>query len=185
MYRASNALLAATCSEGCGVPILEAQMCGCPVITTRATAMWEETLLGISVPPKQWIARMDFNSGWYLPDSDGIAAALDTLHGWNYHQRRREYAAIEKRLLGLYSNDAIIDSWVSILTKIVAPSITSNFTHSKLEVSSKRRDFLRLATSLRADMRDMERLTRSMNEEQTHLTKLAKARDAVKYIEAL
>jgi glycosyltransferase involved in cell wall biosynthesis len=66
MYRASNVLLAATCSEGCGVPILEAQLCGCPVITTRATAMWEETLLGISVKPQQWIARMDFNSGWYL-----------------------------------------------------------------------------------------------------------------------
>jgi hypothetical protein len=147
--------------------------------------MWEETLLGISVPPKQWIARMDFNSGWYLPDADGIAAALDTLHGWNYHQRRREYEAIEKRLLGLYSNDAIINSWSAVLTNIVAPSISSGFTHSKLEVSKKRKDFLRLAMSLRKDMREMERLTAVMNEEQTLLQKQAKSRDAVKYIESL
>jgi glycosyltransferase involved in cell wall biosynthesis len=185
MYRASNALLAATCSEGCGVPILEAQMCGCPVVTTRATAMWEETLLGITVPPKQWIARMDFNSGWYLPDADGIATALDTLHGWNYHQRRREYEAIEKRLLALYSNDAIINSWAAVLTNIVAPSISSGFTHPKLEVSKKRKDFLRLAMSLRKDMREMERLTAVMSEEQTLLQKQAKSRDAVKYIESL
>lgn len=185
MYRASNALLAATCSEGCGVPILEAQMCGCPVVTTRATAMWEETLLGISVPPKQWIARMDFNSGWYLPDTEGIASALSTLHKWNYHQRRREYETIEKRLLDLYSNDAIIDSWVGVLTKVVVPAVTSNFTSRKLEVSARRRDFLRLATSLRSNLREMERLTKLMDEEQTLIKSQVKARDAVKYIEAL
>jgi glycosyltransferase involved in cell wall biosynthesis len=185
MYRASNALLAATCSEGCGVPILEAQMCGCPVVTTRATAMWEETLLGISVPPKQWIARMDFNSGWYLPDSEGIVQALHTLHGWSAEQRENEYKKIEKRLLNLFSNDAIIKSWATVLVDIVSPAISSNFTLSKLEVSTKRKDFLRLASSLRKNMRDMEDLTKLMNEEQALLTNQAKARDAVKYIEAL
>jgi hypothetical protein len=110
-------LLAATCSEGCGVPILEAQLCGTPVVTTRATAMWEETIFGISVEPLQWIARMDFNSGWYLPDAKGIAVALEKIMNWSAEEKERLFQKAKPILIANYSNEAIIASFKRVFDK--------------------------------------------------------------------
>ena len=116
LYRSADILLAATCSEGCGVPILEAQLCGTPVVTTKATAMWEETHLGISVQPKQYIARMDFNSGWMLPDADGICDALIAISSWTDLDERRQQAL--PLLRKQYGNETIVQGWCTILEKI-------------------------------------------------------------------
>lgn len=148
MYRACDVLLAATCSEGCGVPILEAQFCGCPVITTRATAMWEETFLGISVKPVQWIARMDFNSGWFLPNVPGIVEALNTIYSWSPEDRRKKYEKIKDEFISLYSNESIIEKWKNIVKELVLPELDSNFTLKKLKLSELRKKMLRLTVVL-------------------------------------
>lgn len=41
LYRAADVLLAPSAGEGFGVPVVEAQACGCPVIVTDATAQAE------------------------------------------------------------------------------------------------------------------------------------------------
>jgi len=115
VYRSVDVLLAATCSEGCGVPILEAQLCGTPVITTRATAMWEETHFGISVKPLQWIARMDFNSGWYLPNSKGICKALEDISSWTAEEKEKKFQNVLPLLIKEFSNESIVQKWQSVL----------------------------------------------------------------------
>jgi glycosyltransferase involved in cell wall biosynthesis len=53
IYQASDVLLAPSMGEGFGLPIAEAQACGCPVITTDATSMSELTVNGTAVHPLQ------------------------------------------------------------------------------------------------------------------------------------
>lgn len=157
LYHAADVLLAATCSEGCGVPILEAQLCGTPVITTKATAMWEETHFGISVPPLQWIARMDFNSGWMLPDANGIARALEAVSSWTDDTKA---SALKKSLPILrseFSNESVIEAWKRICD-IVQESLESDFQSSTLQVSSLRRQLLRAATQARDRIRRLDAL---------------------------
>ena len=123
MYRAADVLLAATCSEGCGVPILEAQLCGTPVVTTRTTAMWEETMLGISVPPCQWIARSDFNSGWWLPDARGVSDALYEISQWTSEHLANERVLQLPKLRKEFGNDTIVRKWGAVLAKCNEPEV--------------------------------------------------------------
>jgi glycosyltransferase involved in cell wall biosynthesis len=183
MYRASNVLLAATCSEGCGVPILEAQFCGLPVITTRATAMWEETLLGISVKPEQWISRMDFNSGWYLPNVPGIVQALQDIQTWTNVQER--YDKIQAVLHARYSNEAIINDWAKLVERVILPSLKSNFIDSSLEVSVERKAMLVVSSRLRNDLILYNKLNAEVQEEHKYIEDAFKMGESISYIENL
>jgi glycosyltransferase involved in cell wall biosynthesis len=146
LYTAADVLLAATCSEGCGVPILEAQLCGTPVVTNRTTAMWEETMLGISVPPCQWIARSDFNSGWWLPDARGVANALDTISQWPSEHLAEERRIQLPKLQKEFSNETIVQKWGAVLEKCKTPEVM---------LSQKRMLLLKVATKLRKSLRTM------------------------------
>jgi len=148
LYNAADVLLAATCSEGCGVPILEAQMCGCPVITTRATAMWEETMLGISVRPEQWIARMDFNSGWYLPHSKGIAAALREIAAWSAEEKEEQVQKHRPAVVRAFADQTVIDKWSQVLSQIRTET-ESDFKGDALKLHPLRRTMLRVGTKAR------------------------------------
>lgn len=53
LYQASDVLLNPAKSEGFGLPIVEAQACGTPVITTNHSAMPEVTRLGYCLEPLQ------------------------------------------------------------------------------------------------------------------------------------
>ncbi len=143
LYRAADVLLAATCSEGCGVPILEAQLCGTPVVTNRTTAMWEETMLGISVPPCQWIARCDFNSGWWLPDARGVAEALYDISQWPSERLDEERRKHLPRLQKEFSNETVVQKWGEVLSKCKNP---------KLILSSQRLQLLGVAHTLRKSL---------------------------------
>ena len=81
VYRASDVHLAAACAEGFGLPILEAQACGTPVITTNWTSMPELTWAGIAIEPYQlyytplgsWIAAISV---------DAVREALEEIFRW-------------------------------------------------------------------------------------------------------
>jgi glycosyltransferase involved in cell wall biosynthesis len=182
MYRAADVLLAATCSEGCGVPILEAQFCGCPVITTRATAMWEETHLGISVKPVQWIARMDFNSGWMLPHVPGIVDALKEIYSWTAQMRKEKYMKIKEKFASLYSNESIIDTWVDILNRVVFPSVESSFTCTSLKVSKERKLMLQANQSLIKLFQDLAQVHDKNKEDLQFISKTYAQYSLVNYI---
>lgn len=53
VYNAADVLLQPSQSEGFGIPIIEAQACGTPVLTNQITAMPELTAAGLSLKPVQ------------------------------------------------------------------------------------------------------------------------------------
>lgn len=63
-------------AEGFGLPILEAQSYGKPVITTKFGAMFDYTYYGISVEPLQRSYDVWGDGIWVEPDCNGIVEAL-------------------------------------------------------------------------------------------------------------
>lgn len=76
IYTASDVLLMATAGEGFGIPAIEAQACGLPVIVTDFSAQAELVGAGWKVP-----YRIDWDyfqmAGHALPDIHAIADALE------------------------------------------------------------------------------------------------------------
>lgn len=95
IYQAADVLLAATMAEGFGLPILEAQACGVPVVTTNWASMPELTRFGVVADPVQrfWIR---INAWYAVPGVDNILQALETVAGWNGEETAaRRQAALE------------------------------------------------------------------------------------------
>ena len=84
LYSASDVLLQLSRAEGFGLPVIEAQASGAPVIVNGATAMAENVVLGkVLLPtPRQAPSggRDDRPGSWTPPDS--IAAAEALLETW-------------------------------------------------------------------------------------------------------
>lgn len=79
IYNCFDVLLAPSMAEGFGLPILEAQACGVPVITTDCTSMGELTNYGIAVPALDvyWTHRL---AKWAWPDVAGCVEALEDIY---------------------------------------------------------------------------------------------------------
>lgn len=58
-YQALDVLLSVSMAEGCGLPLLEAQSCGVPVIVGAWSAMEENTYAG-------WLVSMHDSAPWYV-----------------------------------------------------------------------------------------------------------------------
>lgn len=74
-----DVLLNPSLGEGFGLPVLEAQACGTPVIVTRGSAMAEMCGAGWSVTGERewnWMHRAD----WTDPTVDGLVKALGRAH---------------------------------------------------------------------------------------------------------
>jgi glycosyltransferase involved in cell wall biosynthesis len=100
LYCASDVLLAASKSEGFGVPIVEAQFCGLPVITTNCTAMPENTYNGICTEPDGVSKIINGIKSWSNPSVDNIKSAIEKIYNKDYSPKKvnkDKYAAdIEK-----------------------------------------------------------------------------------------
>ena len=82
MRRASLFVLSSN-YEGFGIPILEAQLMGIPVITNKFGAMGDYTYYGISVPFLQKSYEHIGRGIWTTPDIKGISNALENIHNNN------------------------------------------------------------------------------------------------------
>ena len=128
MMAAADAMLVASASEGFGVPIIEVQQCGTPVVTNAVTSMPEQTILGLSAAPGQYIARSDFGSGWFLPSVPNVARALLAISQWSDAERARR-AAIAVPLVNRKYDSAVVQAqWAHFLGRwerdvVKAPSI--------------------------------------------------------------
>ena len=117
IYRASDVLLASSMSEGFGIPILEAQACGTPVVTTDFSSMPELTWNGYDTEPAQrhWTA---LNSWVAVPDIDKVFGALMEIAEWTpeYRQSMSEHGREKARA---YAWDVLVrDYWQPFLEGI-------------------------------------------------------------------
>jgi FkbM family methyltransferase len=117
IYNAADVLLSASMGEGFGVPIIEAQASGIPVITTDFSAMTEITFNGIRVKPLQesWIA---INTWQALPPIAGIHQALTMIYEQPEEDKRKAAQAARQRIIQDYSWPVVIEQWRVLLEGI-------------------------------------------------------------------
>ncbi len=120
LHNAADVYLGATMSEGFGIPIIEAQACGTPVIVTDFSAMPELVRWGFAIPPRDifWTPQ---NSWQTWPDHEGITDALNSLYTaqngqpWRQSERLKVSAAIHEE----YSWDTIVrDQWQPLMERL-------------------------------------------------------------------
>jgi glycosyltransferase involved in cell wall biosynthesis len=79
LYRSFDILSLTSMGEGFGIPLIEAQACGVPVVTSNNSAMRELTFAGICVK-RQHPFWTPLGSWAYLPDPDEIEDAYEKLY---------------------------------------------------------------------------------------------------------
>lgn len=112
-YNAADVLLQPSYNEGFGIPIIEAQACGCPVIVNDNTSMSELVGPGIAVPPLQpnWFGP----GGWAgVPDIAGFTEALETMY-----QDRGSRREASREFALQYDWDRVVEEhWIPVLDRV-------------------------------------------------------------------
>lgn len=109
LYRASDVLLFPSFAEGFGVPLIESQACGTPVITTDAGPMRELTQMGTAV---RSISHPD-RPGWSQPDTKELAKAIERWMEFR-HSRKNDNSVMQE-----YAVEAVVeDCFLPILEEL-------------------------------------------------------------------
>jgi len=103
MYKCADMYLCGSCSEGFGIPQLEAQYFGVPVVTTRFGAMHDYCLYGISVPPIQRRFNHMQNAWWVTPSVQGTVEAMEKIYQGELEDKS-EWVQQEVRRIASYEN---------------------------------------------------------------------------------
>jgi hypothetical protein len=140
IYNAADVYLGAAMSEGFGIPLIEAQGCGTPVVTTNFSAMPELVRWGEIVDVADWIwTPMNAYQAW--PSVTDMTAKLNKLYtewdaaGGNWPLERR--MATQEAIHAEYSWDIVVrDYWAPLITKLAgeAPPLDARF-HPGISVS--------------------------------------------------
>lgn len=118
LYPAFDVLLNPSMGEGFGVPIVEAQACGCPVIASDHSAMTELTQAGWLVTGDRWWDGLQ-NSFLICPSIGSIWDALEAAYDSRGDQRLRDAAAEFARQ---YDADRVtVDYWIPALEQLAKP----------------------------------------------------------------
>jgi glycosyltransferase involved in cell wall biosynthesis len=122
MYNAADVFLGAAMAEGFGIPIIEAQACGTPVIVTDFSAMPELVRWGFKVAPRDMIWS-PLNAWQAWPDVDGIVEALEELYaqwhaqGDRWELRQRLWA--QDQIHAEYGWDTIVaQQWAPLMGRL-------------------------------------------------------------------
>ncbi|MCK9628453.1 MAG: FkbM family methyltransferase [Bacteroidales bacterium] len=117
LYNAFDVFLNPALGEGFGIPILEAQACGCPVIVTDCTAMTELSGPGWLVDgEKVWTTQAAW---WKMPHVSAVVDALEEAYeqAANKREAAREFAL-------QYDADLVFEkNWKPILTELEPPPL--------------------------------------------------------------
>ncbi len=118
LYQAFDVLLNPSLGEGFGVPIIEAQACGVPVIASDHSAMTELTQAGWLVTgDRMWDPPQE--SWLILPYIDSIRQALEAAYEARDNQELREGA---RQFAMMYDADRVtLDFWVPALERLSKP----------------------------------------------------------------
>lgn len=120
-YNAVDVLNTVSVGEGFGIPTLEAQAVGTPVIVGDWTASAELLFAGIAIPKDEAFAFYDAQGSYiFLPRPEAIAAALDTMA----QRLRGDADRIRKRALAgaaPYARDLVREShWAPTMARLEA-----------------------------------------------------------------
>lgn len=132
LYGAADVLLAGAAAEGFGVPIIEAQMCGTPVVANATTAMPENVHLGYCAEPAFPVLRPDFNSFWFLPDPKTLAHQLARVSRWTADELAERRAACARVVARKFS-EASVGSQIVALVERAAREIPPRRSRPVLE----------------------------------------------------
>lgn len=137
LYNVADVYMGNAMSEGFGIPIIEAQACGCPAIVTNFSAMPELVRWGHTVDPLDRIWT-PMNSWQAWPNKAGIVEAMESLYaewlsedrgqgdGW---QAKRRYASAA--IHSEYNWDTIVrDQWQPLMARLAAdaPPLDARYT---------------------------------------------------------
>lgn len=115
IYNSANVLMASSMSEGFGIPIIEAQACGTPVITVNFSAMPELVRYGVITEPLDYLYT-PMEAWQCIPDWKQITQALEANYQeWkdNGYTKNEEQGLKASQLIhNEYNWDTIvIDYW--------------------------------------------------------------------------
>ncbi len=114
IYSAADVLLSPSMGEGFGVPIIEAQACGTPVITGDWTSMSEITRTGIALPKEDAAPYPVVGYGvQYLPRVEAIRDALIESTSWSH-----EPADVAGRVQEYEIEHVVTEHWRPTLKKL-------------------------------------------------------------------
>lgn len=126
LYGSMNVLLLASGGEGFSLPLIEAQACGVPVITTDYAAAPEQVGAGLTVKPSDYIIVGTPGQRYAVPSVDGIAEALTRI----YNADREKLAKRARRFAERYSWPNVLDNyWKPFLSEVesdLKPKITKS-----------------------------------------------------------
>lgn len=142
VYNAADVLMAAAMSEGFGIPIIEAQACGCPVVTTNFSAMPELVRWGhlVDVADLQLTGMMSYQA-W--PSKKSMLDKLQRLYeAWDMCGRdwpMSKRLSTSKQIHAEYDWDVIVrDQWGPLMAELadVAPPLDRPFQASGVAVAA-------------------------------------------------
>jgi glycosyltransferase involved in cell wall biosynthesis len=114
LYNCFDVLLHCTGGEGFAMPLIEAQSCGVPVITTDYAAAPEQVSAGLVVPYSDYVILNSPGTRYALADIDKMAEALTKIYNADKEKLAKKARAFSER----YSWDRIIDVyWNPFLEK--------------------------------------------------------------------
>ncbi len=114
IYSAADVLLSPSMGEGFGVPIIEAQACGTPVITGDWTAMSEVTRTGVAIPKTDAVPYPIVGYGvQYLPRAEAIRDALIDATTWNH-----DPVDVSARVQEYEIEHVLAEHWLPTLRKL-------------------------------------------------------------------
>jgi hypothetical protein len=122
VYAAMDVTLNATRGEGFGIPIMESQMCGTPVIVGDWTSM-SELCLGETSQTVEHSATVYTPLGGcqFIPSVDSIDAALETAYQRRKTTRGKKARRALRKLAMAYDADAVVENyWAPVLQAIEA-----------------------------------------------------------------
>jgi beta-1,4-mannosyl-glycoprotein beta-1,4-N-acetylglucosaminyltransferase len=116
LYKLSDVLLFASKSEGFGMPSVECQLHGTPVITNKCTAMTTNTSYGICVEPEEVSTTIDGIHSWSHASSKGVCDAITSIYNQRFHPEKLDQPLQLKAINPtVYSSERIIYDWIDFL----------------------------------------------------------------------
>lgn len=118
LYSAADVLLASSMGEGFGVPVIEAQACGLPVIVSDFSAQPELCASGWLVQGQPWHDVLQGNTAFFTPYVPSIIRRLNEARDAKGDQSIRDKAV---EFASEYDTDKVFDRyWVPFLNQLEA-----------------------------------------------------------------